>query len=264
VYAFADFLNPALPHDSLDAGVGQMTSAGFWFAVLQIIFINVLLSGDNAVVIAMACRGLPPHQRRWGLIIGAGVAVVLLIAFAAIINRLMLVPYLKLLGGIALLYIAAKLLVPEHRDRTERAAVAHLWRAIWLVVVADIIMSFDNIIAVVATAHGNLLLLGIGLAVSIPLILAGAALVMTLLEHAPILIWLGAALLGWLAGEVMATDPAIFDRVVAKFDLQTARHVAFAASGSCAVLAVAIGGLWRRLQEVALSRAAARGHAARA
>jgi YjbE family integral membrane protein len=246
----AQYFHPALWRDWLAAGVAQMGYTAFWFAVLQIIFINILLSGDNAVVIAMACRGLPPHQRRWGLVIGAGIAVCLLIIFSEIIARLMLLPYLKLIGGIALFYIAAKLLVPEAADRNEVEAVAHLWRAIRIVVVADVIMSLDNIIAVAATARGDVLLIVIGLAVSIPLIIAGAALIMALLDRFPVLIWAGAALLGWVAGETIASDPALLGHLTVKFGGAFTQQVELAASGAGAAFAVAAGGLWRSLNEI--------------
>ena len=187
-----------------------MGSALFWVAVGKIIWINILLSGDNAVVIAMACRGLPARQRLWGMILGAGVAVVLRIVFTGIVASLMLLPYLKLVGGLALFYIAAKLLVPDEPDDDgEVEAVEHLWRAVRIVAVADIIMSLDNVIAIAAAAGGNMALLILGLAISIPLIVAGAALIMALLDRFPILIWAGAALLGWIVGEVIATDPVV-------------------------------------------------------
>src|SRR5271165_5711969 len=118
--------------------IGQPT---FWVALLKIMWINVLLSGDNAVVIAMACVGLPPRQRLWGMVLGAGVAVLLRIVFTIIIATLMLLPYLKLVGGLALFYIAVKLLVPEHDHDGDVEAVAHLWRAVRIVAVADIVMS---------------------------------------------------------------------------------------------------------------------------
>jgi YjbE family integral membrane protein len=179
----------------------------FWLAVGKIIWINVLLSGDNALVIAMACRGLAPRQRLWGMTIGAGIAVILLIAFTGIVAKLMVLPYLKLVGGLALLVIAAKLLVPEDEGDDVTAGTS-LWHAIQIVVVADIVMSLDNVIAVAAAANGELPLLILGLAVSIPMIIAGAALIMLVLDRFPILIWLGATLLGWIAGDVIATDPA--------------------------------------------------------
>src|SRR5947207_518935 len=175
--------------------IGQTT---FWVALIKIMWINVLLSGDNAVVIAMACIGLPPRQRLWGMVLGAGVAVVLRIIFTVVIAQLMLLPYLKIIGGLALFYIAAKLLVPEDEDDGEVEAVEHLWRAVRIVAVADIVMSLDNVIAIAAAAQGNVALLVLGLAISIPLIVAGAALIMALLDRYPVLVWAGAALLGWI------------------------------------------------------------------
>ena len=186
----------------------DMQTPAFWLAVGKIIWINVLLSGDNALVIAMACRGLAPRQRLWGMVIGAGIAVVLLIAFTGIVAKLMVLPYLKLVGGVALLVIAAKLLVPEEEGDGVTAGTS-LWHAIRIVVIADIVMSLDNVIAVAAAANGQLPLLILGLAISIPMIIAGAALIMMVLDRFPILVWLGATLLGWIAGDVIATDPAV-------------------------------------------------------
>jgi YjbE family integral membrane protein len=180
----------------------------FWLAVGKIIWINVLLSGDNALVIAMACRGLAPRQRLWGMVIGAGIAVILLIAFTGVVATLMVLPYLKLVGGLALLVIAAKLLVPEDEGDAVTAGTS-LWHAVRIVVIADIVMSLDNVIAVAAAANGQLPLLILGLAISIPMIIAGAALIMLVLDRFPILVWLGATLLGWIAGDVIATDPAV-------------------------------------------------------
>jgi YjbE family integral membrane protein len=186
----------------------DMLTPAFWLAVGKIIWINVLLSGDNALVIAMACRGLAPGQRLWGMVIGAGVAVVLLILFTGIVAKLMVLPYLKLIGGVALLVIAAKLLVPEDEGDDVTAGTS-LWHAIRIVVIADIVMSLDNVIAVAAAANGQLSLLILGLAISIPMIIAGAALIMMVLDRFPILVWLGATLLGWIAGDVIESDPAV-------------------------------------------------------
>jgi YjbE family integral membrane protein len=180
----------------------------FWLAVGKIIWINVLLSGDNALVIAMACRGLPRRQRLWGMAIGASIAVVLLITFTGIVATLMGLPYLKLAGGLALIVIASRLLLPEDEDDDVTAGTS-LWQAVRIVVIADIIMSLDNVIAVAAAANGQLPLLILGLAISIPMIIAGAALIMMVLDRLPILVWLGAILLGWIAGGVIATDPAV-------------------------------------------------------
>jgi YjbE family integral membrane protein len=191
----------------------EMTQPAFWVAVGKIIWINVLLSGDNALVIALACRGLAPKQRLWGMIFGAAAAVVLRIIFTGIVATLMELPYLKLVGGLALIVIAAKLLVPEQEDEDSVQAASHLWAAIRIVVIADIIMSLDNVIAVAAAANGSVPLLILGLAISVPLIVAGAALIMALLNRLPILVWAGAALLGWIAGDVIATDPAVHPRL---------------------------------------------------
>jgi YjbE family integral membrane protein len=211
----------------------DMQTPVFWLAVGKIIWINVLLSGDNALVIAMACRGLAPRQRLWGMVIGAGIAVVLLIAFTGIVARLMVLPYLKLVGGLALLVIAAKLLVPEDEGDDVTAATS-LWHAIRIVVIADIVMSLDNVIAVAAAANGQLPLLILGLAVSIPIIIAGAALIMLVLDRFPILVWLGATLLGWIAGEVIATDPAVQPLLKRLLDGQ----IAFSLDATSAVFGV--------------------------
>ncbi|MBO0716719.1 MAG: TerC family protein [Rhizobiales bacterium] len=243
-----EYFSPALWGAWLRAGVDQLGYTAFWLAVGQIIFINVLLSGDNAIVIAMACRGLPEQQRRWGLLIGAGMAALLRIVFTVILASLLTLPFLKLIGGAGLLYIAAKLLVPEEPDRSELEATAHLWRAVAVVAVADIIMSFDNVVAIAAAARGDYLLLAIGLGISIPLLVVGAALMAALLDRFPILIWLGAALLGWIAGETMATDPAVASRL-APLGETALRQVEFAGAAAGAMLAVAAGGLWQRLQE---------------
>jgi YjbE family integral membrane protein len=175
------------------------------------------LSGDNALVIALACRGLQPRHRLWGMVLGAGAAVVLRIIFTGIVVTLMELPYLKLVGGLALLVIAAKLLVPDEEGEDEVESALHLLAAVQIVVVADIVMSLDNVIAVAAAANGSVPLLILGLIISIPMIVAGAALIMALLTRLPILVWAGAALLGWIAGEVIATDPGIHPKLNALF-----------------------------------------------
>jgi YjbE family integral membrane protein len=244
----------------------EMTQPAFWVAVGKIIWINVLLSGDNALVIALACRGLERRQRLWGMILGAGVAVILRIVFTGIVATLMELPYLKLVGGLALIVIAAKLLVPEEEDEEGVQSASHLWAAVQIVVVADIVMSLDNVIAVAAAANGSVPLLILGLAISVPLIVAGAALIMALLSRLPILVWAGAALLGWIAGDVIATDPAIHPKLDALFagtfgakldaffaSLGAAPHFANGGNGGemvCAVLGVIVvlvaGSIWRR------------------
>jgi YjbE family integral membrane protein len=257
----------------------DMQSPAFWLAVGKIIWINVLLSGDNALVIAMACRGLQPRQRLWGMLIGAGIAVVLLIAFTGIVAKLMVLPYLKLVGGLALLAIAAKLLVPEDEGDDVTAGTS-LWHAIRIVVIADIVMSLDNVIAVAAAASGQISLLILGLAISIPMIIAGAALIMMVLDRFPILVWLGATLLGWIAGDVIETDPAVRPLLQRLLDGQIALNldatsavfgvaphfsldgdlVEYIASVLGAIAVLVAGSIWRkrrlqRLEQIALPAA---------
>jgi YjbE family integral membrane protein len=243
----------------------DLQQPAFWLAVGKIIWINVLLSGDNALVIAMACRGLAPRLRLWGMVIGAGIAVILLIAFTGIVATLMVLPYLKLVGGLALLVIAAKLLVPEDEGDAVTAGTS-LWHAVRIVVIADIIMSLDNVIAVAAAADGQLPLLILGLAISIPMIIAGAALIMLVLDRFPILVWLGATLLGWIAGDVIATDPAVHPilqrvldgRIALNLDATSAIFgasphfsldgdiVEYIASVLGAIVVLVVGSIWRR------------------
>jgi YjbE family integral membrane protein len=238
---------------AIGSGWNDMDRTELWVAVAKIIWINILLSGDNAVVIAMACRGLPHRQRLWGMILGAGVAVLLRIVFTGVVASLMQLPYLKIAGGLALFYIAAKLLVPDDPDRDETEAVEHLWRAVRIVAVADIIMSLDNVIAIAAAAGGNMALLVLGLAISIPMIVAGAALIMALLDRFPILVWAGAALLGWIVGEVIATDPVSVRYLTNNYGAAVAHKVEYAAAAVGAVLVLVVGGLWRRSKQPAES-----------
>jgi YjbE family integral membrane protein len=228
-----------------EIGSGALGHAAFWIATSEIVVVNLLLSGDNAVVIAMACRALPPRQRLWGMAIGAGTAAIVRIIFAAIIAPLMALPYFKLIGGLALFYIAVKLLVPEKSGRAIEPA-ARLWRVVRIVAVADIIMGFDNIIAIVGVARGDVVLLVIGLVVSIPIILAGAALVMALLDRFPVLVWAGAALLGWIAGGIVATDPAVVAYLTAQLGAPVAGQIEIAAAVAGMLLVIAAGALLRR------------------
>jgi YjbE family integral membrane protein len=256
----------------------EMAEPTFWIAVGKIIWINVLLSGDNALVIALACRGLKPRHRLWGMVLGAGAAVLLRIIFTGIVASLMALPYLKLVGGLALIVIAAKLLVPDNEEEDVESA-SHLWQAVQIVVVADIVMSLDNVIAVAAAANGSVPLLVLGLAISVPLIVAGAALIMALLSKLPILVWAGAALLGWIAGEVIATDPGVEPKLHSLFDgplgtsldqmlgtLHIPPQFAHGGDGAeylCAALGVIVvllaGSIWRRrrLNQAALEHAKA-------
>ena len=194
----------------MDYLISEMARPAFWLAAVQIMGINILLSGDNAVVIALAVRELPPKERFWGMVLGAGCAAVLLILFTGIVATLMQLPYLKLAGGLALFWVAVKLVAPQpHDEEGTTEAVTDLWRAVRVVVVANIVMSLDNVIAVAAAAKGNYLLLGLGLAVSIPVVIAGSALFLLVIERFPIVVWGGGALLGWIAGGLLPEDPAL-------------------------------------------------------
>ena len=194
----------------MDAFISELRRPTFWLAALQIMGINILLSGDNAVVIALAVRALPPKERFWGMVLGAGAAAVLLILFTGIVATLMKLPYLKLAGGLALFWVAIKLVSPQPHDTEDTPeAVEDLWRAVRVVVVANIVMSLDNVIAVAAAAKGNYILLGLGLAVSIPVVIAGSALFLAIIERFPVVVWGGGALLGWIAGGLLPEDPVI-------------------------------------------------------
>jgi len=188
----------------------EINSPAFWVAIGQIIWINILLSGDNAVVIAMACRSLSERARLWGMLLGSGVAVLLRIIFTFIVTTLMEIQFLKAAGAIALLYIAVDLIKPKSHDEEGSVNAADtLMKAMMTIAIADIVMSLDNVVAIAAVAKGSLLLLIIGLGISIPMIIAGSALIMGMLDRFPALVWAGAALLGWIAGELFVTDVGV-------------------------------------------------------
>lgn len=206
----------------------------------KIIGIDILLSGDNALVIAMACYALPARQRFWGMILGAGGAVALRILLTGIATTLLELPYLKLIGGlILLLYIAPKMLVPDDSD--EGDSPDRLWAAVRTIVLADIIMSIDNVLAVAVAAQGSVLLLAIALALSIPFVVGGATIISAFLGRFPILIWAGAGLLGWIGGETIVSDPfvASYFRNNVIFN----ESWFYAGLGVCIVLG--IGSIWR-------------------
>lgn len=181
----------------------------FWVDLLQIIGINILLSGDNAVVIALASRSLPEAQRRVAVMGGSAAAVVLRILLSLIVASLLTAPYLKLIGGILLLYIGVKLVIAEESTDEEVAAHSHLWSAIQTILIADAVMSLDNVVAIAAAAHGSTLLIALGLLISVPLIIFGSQLLLGILNRFPVLVVLGGGLLGWIAGEIIASDPAV-------------------------------------------------------
>ena len=185
----------------------------FWLAALEIIVINILLSGDNAVVIALACRNLPGRQRTWGIILGAVGAIVLRIILTFFAVTLLGLPWLKLVGGLLLLWIGVKLIADEEGGEGEGEAKFQasdrLWAAVRTVVVADLVMSIDNVLGVAAAAKGSLALLVFGLVVSIPLVIAGSQIILALIERFPVLILAGGGLLGYVAGEMIVEDAAL-------------------------------------------------------
>lgn len=189
--------------------MGGMAAAQFWPALGQIMIINLILSGDNAVVIALACRSLPPAQRKWGIMLGALVAVVMRIVFTVGVTSLLSTPWLKVIGSLLLFWIAIKLLAEDGDGDKDIKDSSNIWGAVQTIAVADLVMSLDNVLAIAAAAKGNWSLIIIGLAVSVPLIVFGATLVMFLLTKLPVLVWVGAALLGWIAGELIVSDPGM-------------------------------------------------------
>ncbi len=244
----------------MDFIFNDMTQAAFWIAALKIIGINIILSGDNAVVIALACRMLPPRERFWGMILGAGVAVLLRIVFTLVVAEAMGYQFLKLIGGVLLLWVAIKLLVPEDEGDEKIEAASNLWKAVRIVAIADIVMSLDNVIAIAAAAetaataldpvHASTIkavLIGFGLATSVPMIVAGSALLMALLDRFPILVWAGAALLGWVAGDIMVKDAAL----LRWFDPAALEHLHVPAAAAGAVFVILIGALVRRSRQIA-------------
>ncbi len=214
----------------------EITSSLFWIAVLQIIAIDIMLGGDNAVVIALACRKLPPAQRNkgifWGVVGAIGLRVVM-IYFAL---QLLALPYLKIVGALLLLWIGIKLMLPEDDGGHEGIdGGTTLAAAIKTIVVADAVMSLDNVIAVAGASHGSLTLVTFGILVSIPIVVWGSKLVLTLMDRYPVVITLGAALLGWIAGGMLMTDPALPESVKTAVPYG---HYVFGALGAALVVVV--------------------------
>lgn len=190
-----------------DKNMEMLSDPLFWAALGSITLINIVLSGDNAVVIALAARSLPEHQRKKAVMWGAGAAVVMRIVLTIIAVEMLKWPYLKIIGAILLFWIAVKLLVPEGGEENIESS-DNLMKAIKTILIADLVMSLDNVIGVAAAAKGNMVLLVLGLAISIPIVVFGATMLMKLMEKWPIIITIGAGLLGWVAGEMLVSDPA--------------------------------------------------------
>ena len=215
----------------------------FGLALAQLIWINALLSGDNAVVIAMACRGLPDRQRKIGMIAGAGAAIGLRIIFTAIVVLLLDIPYLKVAGALALVWIAVDLLRPKEEENTDIAEQGSLLKAIGTIAVADMVMSLDNVIAIAGVAHGDWFLIILGLLISIPLIIAGSAIILKIIDKLPIIVWAGAARLGCGGGWMIMSDIAL----VARIGEEAAHHYELAVALGTAVLVVALAWVVIRL-----------------
>ena len=195
----------------------SFSSPEFWIALMQIIGVNIVLSGDNAVVIALSARSLPPAQQKKAVAWGCGAAVVMRIVLTMLAVELLRLPYLKLVGAALLLWIALQLLLPDGEGDSHAESSSSLAAAIKTILIADLVMSLDNVIAVAAAAKGSLALLVIGLAISIPLVIFASTLLLTLMTRWPIIITIGAGLLGWVAGEMAVSDPALRETVDTQF-----------------------------------------------
>src|SRR5215467_7484921 len=187
----------------------EVMTSQFWLGLGAIVWVNVILSGDNAVVIALAARALPEKQQKQAVFWGAAAAVVLRIVLTVVAVELLRLPYLKLVGGALLFWIALKLLIPEDDGGDDVTSSSHLMGAIKTILIADLVMSLDNVIAVAAVAKGSFILLVLGLLISIPLVVYGATMLMVLMDRYPAIIAVGAALIGFVAGEMVVTDPVV-------------------------------------------------------
>jgi YjbE family integral membrane protein len=214
----------------------QIYDPVFWASVAEIVVINLLLSGDNAVVIALACRHLPPPQRRLGIAWGVAGAVVLRVLLTFFVVGLLTLPYLKLAGAVLLVWIGVKLIAEEPGEGPEVNASDRLWSAIYTVIVADLVMSLDNVIGVASAAHGNLALLVFGLALSIPIVMLGSQLVLRLFAQFPLLIVAGGGLLGYVAGDLAIEDPAL-----GPYAARLPAHIVVAL---CGAIVVVVSGSW--------------------
>ena len=238
----------------------EVMSQAFWVGLAKIIGVNIVLSGDNAVVIALAARALPPKQQKQAIFWGAGAAVVMRIVLTIFAVALLQLPWLKIIGALLLLWIGVKLLIPEEGGEDVNAS-DNLIAAIKTILIADLVMSLDNVIAVAAAAGGSYLLLILGLAISIPLVIFGATLLIKLMERWPVIITIGAALIGWVAGEMMVTDPAIDGWMRAHFEFVNNHPVVAGVSleiicGLIGAAFVVVLGMWLAKRKAAAAAAA--------
>jgi YjbE family integral membrane protein len=233
--------------------------AEYALSVLRLIGINVVLSGDNAVVIALACRTLRGGQRLLGIILGASAAVLLRIVFTMGVQQLLDLPWLRLVGGLTLLWVAVKLLLGGDTEEEGIRSGANIWEALKIVAIADVIMSLDNVLAIAGAAGNDMQLIIVGLGISIPLVVFGSTVFMWLLHHLPILVWAGAALLGWVAGELIVTEAVLQPHVAALAASlgMPAKLLVRGVEGFCAVVVVLVGWIILRARSRdALKRAA--------
>jgi len=214
-----------------------VNSADFWIGLVKIVWINIILSGDNAVVIALAARSLPPHQQKKAIFWGSGAAVFLRIVLTVVAAKLLELSFLQIIGGCLLLWIGLQLLTDSDEEGDESKSGGGLMAAVRTILIADLVMSLDNVIAVAAAAHGNMLLLILGLAISIPLVVFGSTLMIKLMERFPIIILLGAGLIGWVGGETIVSDAYLRDYVTT----HPALH--YVAAGLGALFVVGLGKL---------------------
>ena len=185
----------------------------FWARLLEISFLNLLLSGDNAVVIALAVRALPRRQRLLGQVWGTVGAVVLRLLFVGAVTILLRIPLLRLVGGLLLVWIAVKLVQPAGDEAGGVRHGASFWYAVWIILIADITMSLDNVLAIAAAARGDMVLVGVGIAMSIPIVVWGSGVLARLMNRYPWIIWLGGGILGYVAGEMILEDPLVSSRL---------------------------------------------------
>lgn len=224
--------------------LAEVQTAAFWLGLVQIIGIDIVLSGDNAILIALAARRLPDAQRRRAVAIGTGVAIALRVGLTVFAALLLALPWVKTVGGLLLLYIAIKLMMPTDEADGEPTPVGDFWAAVRIIIVADFAMSLDNVIGIAAAAHGSLVLLVAGLLISIPLIVFSSQLLMRWMDRFPIIVTLGVALLGWVGGVTLITDPVHADSLSATPWLRPA----FGLGGLAAVL---FAGTWLRRRHAA-------------
>ena len=210
----------------------------FFSGLISIVIIDLILAGDNAVVIAMAVRSLPKAQRRKGILLGAGAAVLLRVVLTFFVSQMLQINYIKLVGGLLILWIAVKLFVEGAPEETLEREATSIAQAVKIIVIADITMALDNMLAVAGASHGNLFLLLFGLGLSIPLVVFTSNLLSMLMDRYPVIIYIGAAILGKVGGEMVITDP-----VVTSF-LQPGKVMLYGIEAACAVGVLIVGKLW--------------------